>query len=91
MTWVYEVEYHANGEVEKYKSRLVALGYSQVESIDYEDTFTLLAKITTIRTVVAMAVSYGWPMYQFDVKTAFLNGDLKEEIYVKQPSGFSVA
>ena len=83
--WIYNSKYHSNGTVEKHKARLVAKGYSQEEGIYYEETFAPVAKMTTIQTVISLAASYGWLVYQMDVKTAFLNRDLKEEVYVQQP------
>ena len=80
--WIYKVKYHADGTIEKHKARLVAKGYAQEEGVDYEETFAPLAKMNTIRSVISLAASYGWPVFQMDVKTAFLNGDLQEEVYV---------
>jgi len=68
---------------------LVALGNKQEYSLDYEETFVPVAKITTVRTILAITTSKAWPLHQIDVKNAFLNGDLKEEIYMKPPLGMS--
>ena len=74
--------------IERHKARLVAKGYAQREGIDYEETFASTSRMTTIRTIVALAAHKGWHVHQLDIKTAFLNGDLKEEVYVSQPPGF---
>jgi hypothetical protein len=70
------------------KSRLVAQGYSQKEGIDYEETFAPVARLKAIRILLAIAVAKGFKLYQIDVKSAFLNGVIEEEVYVKQPPGF---
>ena len=76
--------------MEKFKARLVAQGYSQVEGLDFQDSFAPTTRMTTICTVIAVAAHKKWPIYQMDVKSAFLNGDLKEEVNVSQPPGFEV-
>nr|GEY98526.1 retrovirus-related Pol polyprotein from transposon TNT 1-94 [Tanacetum cinerariifolium] len=70
------------------KARLVAKGYRQEEGIDFEESFAPVARIEAIRIFIANAASRNMPIYQMDVKTAFLNGELKEEVYVSQPEGF---
>jgi len=70
------------------KARLVAQGYSQQEGIDYEETFAPVARLEAIRIFLAFAASKGFKLYQMDVKSAFLNGFIEEEVYVKQPPGF---
>jgi hypothetical protein len=76
------------GEVVRNKSRLVAQGFSQKEGIDYEETFAPVARLETIRILLAFSVAKGFKLHQMDVKSAFLNGVLEEEVYVRQPPGF---
>jgi hypothetical protein len=77
-----------NGEVVRNKSRLVAQGYSQKEGIDYEETFAPVARLEAIRILLAFSLAKGFRLYQMDVKSAFLNGFLEEEVYVRQPPKF---
>ena len=86
--WIYKIKHVADGSIEKYKARFVAHGFSQKEGIDYEETFAPVARYTSIRSVLAMAVVMKWKIHQMDVKTAFLNGVVEEEVYVEQPLGF---
>jgi hypothetical protein len=86
--WVYRVKYKPNGKIDKYKERLVAKGFSQQEGIYYEETFAPIAKWNIIIMVINLAAHNGWKLHQMDVKSAFLNGDLKEDIFMTQPQGF---
>eukprot|EP00253_Pinus_taeda_P017397 PITA_17397 len=86
--WLFKPKMNADGSIEKLKSRVVAKGYSQQEGIDFDDTFAPVAKLNTIRMLISLATKCNWELHQLDVKSAFLNGDLKEEIYLVQPEGF---
>nr|KYP32045.1 Retrovirus-related Pol polyprotein from transposon TNT 1-94 [Cajanus cajan] len=88
--WVYKVKLNSKGEVAKYKARLVAKGFLQRQGLDYDEVFAPVARLETIRLVVSMASYHCWPIHQMDVKSAFLNGPLEEEVFVSQPPGFEI-
>lgn len=79
---VYKTKLKENGEVDKYKARLVAKGYKQEFGVDYKEVFAPVVRHDTIRSVIALAAQSPWPIFQLNVKSAFLQGDLKEQVYV---------
>ena len=86
--WIFKRKMKTDGTIDKYKARLVIKGYKQKEGLDYFDTYSPVTRITSIRMVLAIAALRNLEIHQIDVKTAFLNGDLDEEIYMEQPEGF---
>ena len=88
LKWVYKLKKDAEGKVIKHKARLVAKGYVQEQGIDFEEVFAPVARMESVRLLIALAVQEAWKLHHMDVKTAFLNGELEEEVYVKQPPGY---
>ena len=88
--WIFKKKMKADGSIDKYKARLVIKGYKQKEGLDYFDTYSPVTRISSIRMLIAIAAIHNLEIHQMDVKTAFLNGDLDEEIYMEQPEGFIV-
>ena len=86
--WVYKVKTGAHGSVERYKARLVAQGYTQKFGTDYDETFCPVVRMESLRALLALSVQFGLQLHQVDVTTAFLNGELEEEVYMQQPKGF---
>ena len=86
--WIFKCKTDAEGNVERYKARLVAQGFNQKYGIDYEETFSPVVRFESVRTILALAANLGFKLHQMDIKTAFLNGELEEEIFMRQPEGF---
>jgi len=90
LKWVFKIKKDPDGNIVKYKARLVAKGYAQRFGVDFEEVFALVARIETVRVLLALAAQGGWEVHHMDVKSAFLNGELSEIVYVQQPLGFVV-
>jgi hypothetical protein len=90
LKWVYKLKWNEAGEIIKHKARLVARGFVQQEGIDFDEVFAPVARMESVCLLLALAAQEGWRVHLMDVKSAFLNGDLKEEIYIRQPVGFIV-
>jgi hypothetical protein len=87
--WVYKVKHNANGFVNRFKARLVAKGYAQTYGIDYEETYSLVAKMTIVRAIIAMVTTKGWSLNQMDVRNFFfMEISKKKEMYLEQPLGY---
>jgi hypothetical protein len=90
LKWVFKVKKDPEGRIVKHKAWLVAKGYAQREGVDFDQVFAPVARIETVRLLIALAAQQGWKVHHMDVKSAFLNGDLREEVYVQMPPGFVV-
>lgn len=88
MKWIYKTKLNELGEIDKYKERLVMKGYTQQHGIDYTEVYAPVARMDTVRMIIAFAAQRRWKLYQLDVKSAFLHGELKEDIFVEQPKGY---
>ena len=86
--WIFKTKLNPDGSIQRNKARLVAKGYSQQPGVDFHETFAPVARLDTIRALISLAAQKSWFLYQLDVKSAFLNGTLNEEVYVQQPQGF---
>ena len=88
--WVYRTKFNDDGSINKHKARLVVKGYAQMFRVDFSEIFAPVARLHTIRMLLALAAQNGWTIHQMDVKSVFLNGYLEEEIFVEQPEGFVI-
>ena len=88
--WVFKTKKDAKGKIERFKAKLVAKGYTQKERVDYTETFSPVSSKDSFRIIMALTAHFNLELHQMDVKTAFLNGDLYEEVYMQQPEGFVV-
>lgn len=86
--WIYKTKLKENGEIDKYKARLVTKGYKQKYGVDYKEIFALVVRLDTVKLVVALAAQSSWPIFQMDVKSTFLYGDLKEQVFIDQPLSY---
>lgn len=86
--WLYKIKHAVDGSVEKFKAQFVAKGFSQKEGVDYDETFAPIARYSSIRAIISVAAQMGWRIHQMDVKIAFLNGVIEEEIYIEHLEGF---
>ena len=86
--WLYKIKHVVDGSVEKYKARFVARGFTQKEGIEYDETFSTVSRYTTIRTIISLTVVFIWKLHNIDVKIAFLDGKIEEEVYIEQHEGF---
>lgn len=85
--WIFSIKYNVDGSINRYKAQLVAKGFTQSYGVDSEETFAPVAKLNYVRIVLSLAANLDWPLHQLDIKNAFLNGELEEEVYMQIPSG----
>lgn len=88
LKWVYKLKKNTDGEIVKYKTRIIARGFVQKKGIDFEEVFAPVLRLETVRLLLGLAAKGRWEVHHMDVKSAFLNGELLEEVYVSQPDGF---
>ena len=88
--WIYKIKTRSDGSIERYKAQLIAKGFTQEYRIDYEETFAPVACISSVCAFLAVAAASKWDLFQMDVKNAFLNGDLSEEVYMQPLLGLSI-
>lgn len=90
LKWIFKTKLNENGEIDKFKARLVAKGYHQKQGVGFHEVFAPVARWDTIRVILALAAKRAWKIFQLDVKSAFLHGELREDIFMEQPKGFEV-
>lgn len=88
LKWIFKAKRDASGKIVKYKARIVAKGYVQEQGIDFDEIFAPVTRLETVRLLLALAAKNGWEIHYLDVKSAFLNGELNEVVYISQPEGF---
>ena len=88
--WVFSIKYNSYGSLERYKGSLIAKGFTYTYGIDYSETFALVAKLNSILVLLSILVHFDWPLQQMDVKNTFLNGELREEVFMVPPSSFEM-
>ena len=88
--WVFKRKYDAEGQMEQYKSQLVAEGFFQKQGVDYDEIFCLIVRFESVRTIIALPAKHDLKLHRLEITTAFLNGQFKEAIYMKQPEGFEI-
>ncbi|GKD49498.1 ribonuclease H-like domain-containing protein [Tanacetum coccineum] len=87
--WIYKIKYKSSGNIDRYKAKLVVKYFNKKEGIDFDETFSPVVKMSTVRCVIALYVTNNWPLFQLDVNNTFLYGDLDEDIYMTIPKGFA--
>ena len=85
LRWIFKVKHATNIRIDKYKTKFVAKGFFEVEGVEYEENFAPITRYSSIRSILALVAQMGWKIHQMDVKTTFLNGNIEEEVYIKQP------
>ena len=88
--WLFTIKVDLDGSIARLKAHIVTKGFAQIYGVDYSDTFSPIAKMTSIRLFISLAATYNWDLHQLDIKNVFLHGDLQEEVYMEQPLGFVV-
>jgi len=87
--WVYRIKFKPNGTIDRFKARFVVRGFDQIKGKDYKHTFSPVAKLLTVRVLMALATAKIWPLYQLDINNAFFHGYLDEEVYIVPPQGYT--